>query len=265
MTATATNPLTTDPDPRQVARVPLSRLCRVELRKSWDTRAGLWLLIGIGGITAAVVVIFLLVADARDTTLDNFLGATTLPQNILLPVLGVLLVTSEWSQRTGLVTFTLEPNRPRIAVAKVVATLVLAFAAVLLALAVSALATALAAVFFDAGGIWNLSGGDFGDIVVAQLIAVLQGVAFGMLIMNSAAAIVALFALPLAWTSLVNLVTALHDLRDWLDLQTTNIALFEHTMDAEAWAKLGVSVAVWVLLPLVLGTIRLLRREVKSA
>ena len=39
---------------------------------------------------------------------------------ILLPVLGILLVTSEWSQRTAMVTFTLEPSRSRVIAAKFV-------------------------------------------------------------------------------------------------------------------------------------------------
>jgi hypothetical protein len=33
---------------------------------------------------------------------------------VLLPVAGVLLVTEEWSQRTGLITFALVPVRPRV-------------------------------------------------------------------------------------------------------------------------------------------------------
>jgi hypothetical protein len=38
---------------------------------------------------------------------------------------GILTVSSEWSQRTGLLTFTLEPNRKRVLLAKLSATLVL--------------------------------------------------------------------------------------------------------------------------------------------
>ena len=44
------------------AKVPFSRLVRVELRKMADTRAGFWLLTSIALITAAILVIFLLVA-----------------------------------------------------------------------------------------------------------------------------------------------------------------------------------------------------------
>ena len=46
--------------------------------------------------------------------------------NILLPVLGIMSVTSEWSQRTAMVTFTLEPSRSRFLAAKFVGTLIVA-------------------------------------------------------------------------------------------------------------------------------------------
>src|SRR4051812_1823564 len=94
------------PDP-SVSAVPFGRLLRAELRKLMDTRAGFWLLTAIGLITVAVVVVFLCVADADQLTYMNFVGATATPQSLLLPVLGILAVTAEWSQRTGLVTFTL--------------------------------------------------------------------------------------------------------------------------------------------------------------
>ena len=44
----------------------------------------------------------------------SFLQGMNTPMGILLPVLGVLSITSEWSQRTAMVTFTLEPSRMRV-------------------------------------------------------------------------------------------------------------------------------------------------------
>src|SRR3954471_17553826 len=92
-------------------RVPLSRLVRVELRKLVDTRASRWLLITIGVITALIILIVFLTAKTSDRTFINFMGATATPQGFLLPVLGILLVTQEWTQRTALVSFTLVPAR----------------------------------------------------------------------------------------------------------------------------------------------------------
>ena len=72
-----------------------------------------WLLIAIGVITAAIIVIFFLVSDPSDRVFQNFIGITATPQGFLLPVLGILLITSEWGQRTALTTFTLVPSRVR--------------------------------------------------------------------------------------------------------------------------------------------------------
>src|SRR3954454_8314032 len=96
----------------QTARVPFSRLVQVELRKMFDTRAGRWLLISIGALTALVLVIQLWVVVAQDLDVDfrDFMAGMNTPMGILLPVLGIMAVTSEWSQRTAMVTFSLEPS-----------------------------------------------------------------------------------------------------------------------------------------------------------
>ena len=44
-------------------------------------------------------------------TYDNFGAAVGVPMAIILPVIAILSVTSEWSQRSGLTTFTLVPKR----------------------------------------------------------------------------------------------------------------------------------------------------------
>ena len=40
---------------------------------------------------------------------------------IILPMIAILSVTSEWSQRSGLTTFTLVPHRGRVILAKAIA------------------------------------------------------------------------------------------------------------------------------------------------
>ena len=69
------------------------------------------------------------------------MAATNGPQGLLLPVLGILLVTSEWSQRTALVSFTLMPVRGRVLLAKVLASLLAGLAAIALTVVVAVLAT----------------------------------------------------------------------------------------------------------------------------
>ena len=104
--------------------VPLSRLVRVELRKMADTRAGLWLLSTIGVVTVLVIVAFFVVGESSDRTFLALLGFASIPQGVLLPVLGILLVTQEWGQRTAMVTFTLVPNRGQVLLAKCLAAVV---------------------------------------------------------------------------------------------------------------------------------------------
>lgn len=251
--------------PQGVAAVPLSRLVQVELRKLVDTRSGRWLLISIALLTAAVVTIFMFAASPQELTFKSFVNATSTPQALLLPILGILTVTSEWGQRTGLVTFTLEPNRSRVAVAKLAAVVLLGLVAVLLAALLAALGNLLGSVLQDGDGSWSFGLSGLRDIVVQQLLAVVQGLALGMLIMVSAAAIVVYFVLPTVWLVATGTSEWFAKVAKWVDLNTTAAPLTAHEMTADAWARLAVSAAIWILLPLVLGWARLLRRELKSA
>jgi ABC-2 type transport system permease protein len=89
-----------------------------------------------------------------------------------------------------------------------------------------------------------------------------MGVAFGMLLMNSALAIVVYFMLPTVWGVVGEMVKALQTPAQWLDLGVTMQPLLEGSMPGQAWAKLATASAVWVLLPLAMGWTRLLKREV---
>ena len=91
-----------------------------------------------------------------------------------------------------------------------------------------------------------------------------QGLAFGMLLKNTPAAIVLFFVLPTAWSILGSMVSWLGDAAVWLDMNQTMQPLFEGSLTGEQWAHLGTSVAAWVVLPLAVGIWRLSRAEVKQ-
>jgi ABC-2 type transport system permease protein len=241
--------------------VPFTRLVKVELRKLADTRASRWLLAAIVGITALIIVIFFLTADQSDRTFLNFMGVTATPQGFLLPVLGILLVTSEWGQRTALVTFTLVPVRGKVLFAKVVAALLAGLAAIVLAMGIAALATAVG----GADNAWAHMGvDDIAKFGLLQVSGVLQGLAFGLLFLNSAAAIVTYFVLPTAFSIVASLWSALKDAAPWIDLGTSQQPLFNGVnLSNEQWAQLAVSTVIWVVLPFVVGLVRVLRAEVK--
>jgi ABC-type transport system involved in multi-copper enzyme maturation permease subunit len=257
--STATLPATIDI--ASTPKIPLSRLVVVELRKMADTRAGKWLLIAIGLITAAIVVIFLLTAKTHDKTFFNFMGATATPQGFLLPVLGILLVTSEWSQRTALVTFTIMPVRGRVLLAKVLAAVIAGLAAIVLAMGIAAPATLVGGAPQPWGG-FGLD--DVGKFTLLQLSNTLQGLAFGLLLLNSAAAIVLYFVIPIAFSILTTLIHSLHKIQPWVDLGTSQPHLYSGMpMSGREWAQVAVGSLIWIVVPFVLGLVRVLRAEVK--
>ena len=91
-------------------RPGLGRLTLVELRKMTDTRAGFWLLLTTALLTVAVVVIAGLAMEEQDRIAEELRRDRDACRCSLLgPIVGILLVTSEWSQRTALITFALVP------------------------------------------------------------------------------------------------------------------------------------------------------------
>jgi ABC-2 type transport system permease protein len=134
-------------------RPPLTRLTRVELRKMVDTRSGFWLQLTVLALTVLVVVITLIAGHESDFTFRNLFGNALVPAGILLPVVGILLVSSEWSQRTALVSFALVPERARLIAAKVLAGVVLGLVAVVVAAVLAAIGTAVASP--DVSHVWT--------------------------------------------------------------------------------------------------------------
>ena len=94
--------------------IPLSRIVSVELRKSFDTRSGFWLLASIA-IASLLATAGVVIWAARDQlTYSTFTLAIGFPMAVILPVIAILSVTAEWTQRSGLTTFTLVPHRGRV-------------------------------------------------------------------------------------------------------------------------------------------------------
>jgi len=247
-------------------RVPMHRLVAVELRKLVDTRAGFWLAAAIVIVSLAITGGLIAFADESALTFESMFGLMNLPTGFLLPVLAILLVTSEWSQRTGLVTFSLEPRRSRIVTAKLATALVAAVGAVGVSLAFGALGTVLAgALRGGEAGTWNVEMPSLVGAVLTQLFALLMGFAFAMLVMNTPAAIVMFFVLPTAWSIVGEVVPWLRDnVQEWADFNLAQLPLMDGGWPTgDEWTRLAVSGSLWVLLPLVAGVWRLLRSEVK--
>ena len=248
---------------------PFSRTVRAELRKTYDTRAGMWLLICTAVLTAVVMVIQLAVVVANDlrVTYNDFLTSTNFSIALLLPVIAILLLTSEWSQRTAMVTFALEPRRPRVILAKLVVGVILAIAAVLIALVLATACNLVYGTLSDFPVEWDISLSQTLGFVLLQEIGMLTGFAFAALLLSSPAAIVVYFAYAFVLPTIFGLGSVLigwfADLRPWIDFSAAQGPLVDATMTGEDWAQLAVSGSIWLVLPLAIGIWRVLRAEVK--
>jgi ABC-2 type transport system permease protein len=249
--------------------VPMSRLAAVELRKALDTRAGRWFAVAILGLVLAVEVIYAFAAPDDALDFEDFLGVAGGVLGYFMPILVIMLVTSEASQRNGLVTFTLEPRRPRVVVAKFLAGFALALAVMVLASLIAILGTFLG-IAAGASPKWSVDGNIlFNGFVLANVIGVLIGFAIATLLMNTPAAIVGYFAysliLPIAVGILGSLSSGFADVAPWIEFNTAQMPLFtgDYTPTGEEWAQIAVAGTIWLVIPLVLGIARLLRIEFK--
>jgi hypothetical protein len=264
-----TTPTTTTTAERRAAAedggIPFGRLFRTELRKLTDTRANRWLLIAIVAATPVVVAVMLFVAAPADLTYNNFVDYTQTPQKILLPALAILAMTSEWSQRTGLVTFTLVPDRRRVLQAKFTALLALGLVTIAVAFAAAGIGNALGAGLRHGNGSWAFGPAGFGEITLVQLIGLVEGMAFGMALLMTAGAIIAYYVLPSLWSVLFTSTASLTAIAPWFDLNQASGALYNQDITGKGWLQLLCAVTIWIAVPLAFGVWRVSRTEVKSS
>jgi ABC-type transport system involved in multi-copper enzyme maturation permease subunit len=243
------------------ADVPLIRLVGVELRKAVDTLAGRWLLASIGIITL-LWDLFWLGRPQELHTVTLFVAAPAVLQTPLLGVMGILLATSEWSQRTAMVTFALVPRRSRTILAKIVAALALTT----IVFAVSLLIAAVLAAVAGAPDPWDLPVGPMGQFYLGSLISTFKGVGFGLLLLNTPAAIVAFLLAPIVVGSVTGLVDALHDVAPWVNFGSAVSPLYDDIpgmLTGEQWGHLVSATVVWFVVPFAIGIWRVLHAEVK--
>jgi ABC-2 type transport system permease protein len=244
--------------------IPMGRLVEVELRKMVDTRAGRWLLIGLVALIALVLAI--VVGTAKDPgvrSFANLVNIAQLPVSVLLPVLGVLAATSEWTNRTVIPTFSLVPSRGRSLAAKIGASLVLATTATLITFVLAAAASLLAPIAGSVDQDWSVGLSNAGEYLAYQWLSMLFGVALGTALLSSGLAIVLYFALPTIWGGITSAFSSLHDAQLWLDTGTSWFQLLgDGPMSGVWWERVLTTALLWIALPLAIGTWRVLRREV---
>ena len=278
MSATAEAPTATI-DTSQTAKAPFFRLVSAEFRKMLNTRSGFWLLAITFGMLALVMGVILLVValvDNASLTASLVSEGMILPLSLLVPVLAIMTVTTEWSQRTHLVTFTLEPHRGRVVAAKLAVVALLGVATIIAAVGFGSLTNVLYGVITGNEVIWDLDVETLAWTAGQQALWFLMAFGLAMLLLNTPGAVAifyffGLLAPMMVYSPLYAIFETARNIIPWIDLTYASMPfiggnggmLMATEVGATEWAQLASAVGIWVVAPIVFGTWRVMRSEAK--
>jgi ABC-type transport system involved in multi-copper enzyme maturation permease subunit len=234
----------------------------VELRKVVNTVTGRRLfallsilIVGALGITVASNL-------GQGLALHSLMSNALVPVGLLVPIVGVLIMSGEFSTRTILVTLTLVPSRSRVVAAKALAALVVAMAVAVLTGFLAVLAGAGASLSGESVR-WTVEPAVIIQLLMLQVINVLVGVGFGLLFQSTPVGVMAFVIVPLLIGFVVFAVPSLREIAPWLELSTGTTPLSRDTVaNAREWLQTASVSGIWIGLPAALGWLRLRRREV---
>lgn len=250
----------------------MTALVRAELRKLTTTRLSLWMLVlgvALAGATTSVAIGF---AEPGPLGLKTAAGQRTVFAQasatlLVVGILGIVAVTSEFTHQTATPTFLATPHRGRVVVAKL-----LTYAAVGLAYAAagSAAVLAVALPWLAAKNLdVVLSGTDLARTLVGVALEValyaVLGVGVGCLMRNQIAAIVGFVVYLFVIGPILSGVPATSEVAQYLPYQAGN-ALGRLTSSVDAamlgQAAGGLVLLAWALAFAALGTHVALRRDI---
>lgn len=270
-TTTTDRPQTQSPTPEQrldgVKGVSFGRLLGVELRKLVDTRAARWMIYVIIGLTVLAMGAVMWFAREAGASFLDLIAAASTPQALLLPVLGIMTVASEWGQRTALITFSQEPRRLRVMAAKTAAAVLVGLVVLAITLGLATLGHLVSAGLADGGtaDLGTVPDHMWLSLLILQVGYVVMGIAFGALFLSTPLSIAAFFVLPQIASIALFAFAWTREHGVWLDFQQATMALTDPMTapSAEAWQQVGTASLIWIVLPLVVGLWRVARKEVK--
>ena len=233
----------------------------------FDTRSGFWLMASIGILALLATAAVILFARDDEMTYDSFAAAIGIPMTVVLPIIAILSVTSEWTQRSGLTTFTLVPHRGRVIAAKAIACVGVAVVSIPLAFGIGALGNIVGTAIAGVEPVWDVTVTNLLNIVLANVLGHAVGFMLGVVIRSSAGALVAYFLYSFLLPTLALLLAVsqdwFRDLQPWVDFDYAQSALFEGALTAQQWTHLGVTGVIWLVVPLAVGLGLVIRAEVK--
>lgn len=249
------------------APIPFTRILGVELRKMFNTRSGFWMMVSIVVLAVIATAATIIFAPSENLNFGSFAGAIGTPMAVILPMVAILAVTSEWSQRSALTTFTLVPNRQRVINAKLVLTVLIGVVSIVVAMAVGAVGNVVGSAIAGVDPTWDYNVRELGQVLLANEIGMLIGFMLGVLLRSSPAAIVGYFVysfvLPTVSGALASTQEWYADNAGWFDLNWTTFKLFDSTLTSTEWTQLGVAGTIWLIIPLAVGLFLVRRAEIK--
>lgn len=253
--------------PRAHSPIPPTRLLWVELTKMFNTRSGFWLMASIGIFAALATTAVIVFAPDAEQTFATFSAAVGMPMAIILPMVAILSVTSEWTQRSGLTTFTLVPRRGRVLAAKVTVAVAVGVVSMVLALGIGAIGHLVGTAISGLDPTWDVDAANFATIVLGSVLGMLMGFTLGVVLRSSAGAIVGYFVFAFVLPNVLFILGTLKpwfaDAQPWIDFYYSYTVLFEGVPTGEQWAQIATSGLLWLVLPLLVGLRLLMRAEVK--
>ena len=190
---------------------------------------------------------------------------------VVLPIIAILSITGEWSQRSGLTTFTLVPHRNRVVAAKAVSSVAVAVASMLFAFVIGAVGNVVGtAIAGTRPGVGRLGRARALNIVLGSLLCLLTGTMLGMLIRSSAGALVAYFVYSLLLPTVVRhpgrqpgvvpgpAAMGGPQLRPGRPVRG-------HAHRLSSGRNVAVTASMWLVLPAILGLRLVMRSEVEVA
>lgn len=255
----ATQPLAASPSkptPSKPSPITFGSALRVEAHKLLDTRANQAVIAGLLALSTCFGIGYAAIAKTQPPA-SGVLGAAVGPGNWLLMVLSILLISSEFTRRTAVHTFTLDPKRPRVLSAKALVLLGAAVLVLVLGLAISLLAVWIAPLFGAPRALLDFDASGLAIVLGSLCFTAMTGLAWGLLARNAAAPLVFLLLWPTVSHILGNVSQQAAEVLGWINIEPV------WTMDSSprSWAMLATSALVWVVLPGALGTVRLMRAD----
>ena len=204
----------------------------------FDTRSGFWLMASIGILAVLATAAVILFARNDEMTYSSFTAAIGIPMTLVLPIIAILSVTGEWSQRSGLTTFTLVPHRGRVITAKAIACVGVAVVTIPLAFGIGALGNVVGTAIAGVDPVWDVTLTNLLNLVLVNVLGLLVGFMLGVVIRSSAGALVAYFIYQFLLPTLALLLAVsqdwFRDLQPWVDFDFAQGALFDGRSDRSA-------------------------------